>query len=184
MRIIALAGSPRKRGNTDVLVDALLEGAEAEGAKTSKVRLNDLEIAGCQACYSCKKTGKCRQKDDMRRLYKKLVKADAWVFATPVYWWGPSAQLKLALDRMFALCWGGNPKKIAGKKAVLVTASEDEPDKATPHVVGMMRESFAYLKLEPAGELFIRAYKKGEAAKNKAAMKQARELGRKLAKAG
>ncbi|HUT53271.1 MAG TPA: flavodoxin family protein [bacterium] len=184
MRIIALAGSPRKRGNTDILVDAFLEGAEEAGAKTSKVRLNDLDINPCQACYACKKTGKCKQKDDMRRLYKKLVKADAWVFATPVYWWGPSAQLKAALDRMFALCWGDNPKKIEGKKAVLITASEDETEKATPHVAGMMRESFAYMKLTPAGELFIRAYKKGEVAKDKEAVKKARELGKKVAKAG
>jgi multimeric flavodoxin WrbA len=162
------------------LLDAFIKGAEGAGAKVSKVRLNDLDIVPCQACYACKKTGKCKQKDDMKRLYKKLLKADAWVLATPVYWWGPSAQLKLALDRMFCLCFGKNPEKIKGKKVVLITASEDEPAKATPHLAGMMHESFAYMGLVPAGELFVRAYKKGEVKKDEASLKRARELGAKM----
>ena len=60
MKILALAGSPRKGGNTDLLADALLSGARSAGAEVEKVYLNDLNIRGCQACYGCRKTGKCK----------------------------------------------------------------------------------------------------------------------------
>jgi len=177
MKILALAGSPRKRGNTDLLLDAFIAGAKSKGAEAAKVYLNDLEVRGCQACYACKKTGRCKQKDDMTKLYDELLAADVWVFATPVYWWGPSAQTKLALDRMFCLCHGPSRMAVRGKKAVIITASEDLPRKATPHLLGMFRESLAYLDLELAGELTVRAYTKGEVAKNPAALKKAHGLG-------
>ena len=183
MKIVALAGSPRRRGNTELLLDAFLEGAKSKGAKATKVVLNRLKIKPCQACYACKKTGKCKQKDDMKKLLRKLLKAEVWVFATPVYWWGPSAQLKLALDRMFPFCHPDNglPEKIKGKKFFLITASEDDPTKATPHVVGMLKESMNYLEIAWAGELLVQAGKKGEVKKNDQALKEAREMGERAA---
>jgi multimeric flavodoxin WrbA len=181
MKILALAGIPRQRRNSDLLLEASLEGARGKGAETEKVYLTDLELHWCRACYSCHRTCKCRQKDDMRKLYPKLLDADAWVIATPVYWWGPSAQTKTALDRIYCLCFGPHPKKIRGKKAVLITTSEDLPKRAAVHVAGMMRKSFDYLEMEFAGRLMIQAHQKGEVANMPAVMKRARALGKKIA---
>jgi multimeric flavodoxin WrbA len=181
MRIIGLAGSPRKGGNSDLLLDALLAGAQSQGAEAIKYALNRLSIRGCQACYACKKTGKCKQRDDMDQLYPELLAADVWVFATPVYWWGPSAQLKLALDRMFPFCHPPLLGRVQGKQAVLLTASEDKPAAAAPHLRGMMREAMNYLGVEWAGELLVQAYQKGEVKNNRAALAKARKLGEKLA---
>jgi multimeric flavodoxin WrbA len=184
MKIVALLGSPRKGGNTDVLADALLRGARKEGAEVEKIALRDRKIAPCRACYGCKKSGKCVIEDDMAGVLKDLLEADVWVFATPVYWWGPSAQLKLALDRMFPFCHADNglPARVKGKRFVLVTASEDDPKKAAPHVVGMMKEAMKYLGLQWSGQLLCQAYKRGEAAEDEKTMRAAAALGARLAK--
>ncbi|OGP60577.1 MAG: hypothetical protein A2V67_15170 [Deltaproteobacteria bacterium RBG_13_61_14] len=181
MRIIGLAGSPRQGGNSELLLDALLAGAESRGAEVEKYTLNRLSIRGCQACYACAKTGRCKQRDDMDRLLPALLAAKVWVFASPVYWWGPSAQLKLALDRMFPFCHPPLLGRVQGKQAVLITASEDKPAAAAPHLRGMMREAMNYLGVEWAGELLVQAYKKGEVKNNPAALAKARKLGQKLA---
>lgn len=180
-KIVALVGSPRKGGNTDLLVDAFIEGAEPAGAEVDKVYLNGLKIRGCQGCLACHKDGKCRQKDDMIDLHGRLLDADVWLLATPVYWWGPTAQIKTAIDRMYCLCFGENLKKLQGKKVALITASADEPENATPHLVGMFRESFEFIKMEWAGQLLIKAHEKGEVAKDKDSLVKARKLGEEVA---
>jgi len=177
MKMIALMGSPRKKGNTDLLVDAFFKGAKSKGAEVDKLYLNDLKIRGCQACLACHKTGKCKQKDDMTVVYDKLLEADLWVIATPVYWWGPAAQTKAAIDRFYCLCYGQNPQRIKGKKMVLITACADPVKDATPYVYGMMRESCHFLKMAWAGELAVQAGPKGEVAKKPRELARARTLG-------
>ncbi len=181
MKMVALIGSPRKGGNTDLLVDAFKEGAESRKARLKKVYLNRLDISGCQGCLSCHKTGMCKQKDDMQEVYKNMLESDVWVIATPVYWWGPTAQMKTAIDRMYCLCFGENPGIIEGKKVVLITASADVPKDAARHLLGMMRESFDFLKMKWAGQLLIQAHKKGEVAKKPGELRKASELGAKVA---
>jgi len=181
MKIIALAGSPRKGGNTDLLTDALLESAAGAGASVEKVYLNDLDIRGCQACYVCRKKGKCKIDDDMPSLFEKLLEADAWVVATPVYWWGPSAQTKLVIDRLFPVEYAAHKERLKGKKGVLLTSFMDEPEAATPYLIGMIRSSFSYIGVEYVGEVLARAYKKGEVRDMPDIMEQARQMGKKLA---
>jgi multimeric flavodoxin WrbA len=182
-KILALAGSPRQGGNSDLLLEAFLEGARSQGAAAEKVYLNDLALRGCQACYACQKSGRCKQRDDMTPLYPKLLAADLWVFATPVYWWGPSAQLKLALDRMFCLCHGPSRPALKGKKAVLVATFEDLPRQATPYLLGMFKKSLDYLDMQLAGKILVQAFKKGEVLhRHPAALAKARALGARLAR--
>ena len=177
MKMVALMGSPRKQGNTDLLVDAFFEGAKSEGAEVVKVYLNDLTIRGCQACLACHKTGKCRQKDDMIGVYDRLLEADLWVIATPVYWWGPTAQIKTAIDRWYCLCYGDNPGVIKGKKMVLIAACADQVRLATPYLYNMIRESISFLKMEWAGDLAVQAGARGEVAKKPRELALARKLG-------
>jgi multimeric flavodoxin WrbA len=101
-KAIGLIGSPRVAGNTAALVEEVLLGAKDYGAEIESVFLNDLDISPCQACNACLPTGRCVLRDDMDDLWEQLWSADIWVFGTPIYWVGPSAQMKTFLDRWYA----------------------------------------------------------------------------------
>ncbi|MBU0653054.1 MAG: flavodoxin family protein, partial [Proteobacteria bacterium] len=104
-KVLVLLGSPRKKGNSAILADRIAKGAKAAGAKVETIFLHGLKIAPCKSCYACqkKKSKGCAIKDAMQDLYPKLLAADAWVIASPVYWFTMSAQTKLFMDRCFAL---------------------------------------------------------------------------------
>lgn len=106
-KLLAIVGSPRKGGNTDILVDEALDAFRKVDGDTEKVSLNSLQIKPCQGCFSCMKgdglDSVCIQKDDMTELYQKMLSADAFIWATPIYMWSPTAQMKLFLDRLFPL---------------------------------------------------------------------------------
>lgn len=101
MFVVGLQGSPRKKGNTDYLLDRFLEQAAANGAETEKIQVAQKNILPCIGCNSCMKTGQCViQTDDMfHEIYALLQTADLIVAATPVFFYGPSAQLKALIDR-------------------------------------------------------------------------------------
>jgi multimeric flavodoxin WrbA len=103
MKVIGIYGSPRKAGNTDLMLDAFLEGAEAAGGEASRLYVRDLEIRGCLGCGYCDKAGTCIQKDDMQQVYPLLEEAQGIVVASPVYFYSVTAQLKLLIDRTQAL---------------------------------------------------------------------------------
>ena len=111
-KLLAIVGSPRKGGNTDILVDEALDAFRSAGGDTEKVFLNSLKIKPCQGCFTCMDgdglDSVCIQNDDMTELYQKLFSADAFIWATPIYMWSPTAQMKIFLDRLFPL---GNYQK-------------------------------------------------------------------------
>ena len=84
--VLGIVGSPRRNGNTEILVDEFLKAAEENGAAVHKVILSKLDIGPCRACDSCRKSGKCVQKDDMEELATKMKNSDVLVLGTPVYW--------------------------------------------------------------------------------------------------
>lgn len=155
MYILGVVGSPRKGRNTDTLTDLVLDKTNLYNSDTitEKVFLNDLEIKPCQGCLSCMRLGQCCQADDMAPVYEKVVNAQAIVFGTPVYWWGPSAQMKLFLDRLIAL-W--NKRKIFQVKKCAVVCTYADPDPNTPeHLFGMFNKAASYLKMELVGNLGV-----------------------------
>jgi len=109
----------------------------------------------------------------MQRIYPLMEEADVIIFGTPVYWYGPTAKMKLLIDRMRPFVVNG---KLRGKKAVVVAPSA-EGAKACGPLVEMFRMSFEYLGMEFAGEVLVEAYEKGEILKNKRIMERAFELG-------
>ena len=146
-KIIGFCGSPRKNGNTEILVRTVLKSAEAKGFETEFISLNKADIGFCQACNACHKTGNgCVQKDDMRAFEEKMKEADVWVIGTPVYWWGPTAQMKVFIDRWY----GFARETFQNKKLILVTPMEDTEEKTAAHVVGMFQDSCAYIGIEIA----------------------------------
>lgn len=101
--ILLLAGSSRKDGNSDILCDQFIMGAEEAGHYTEKVYIKDYKINYCIACYACKRnSGICIHKDDMVEITQKMIAADVIVLATPVYFYSMDAQLKALIDRCYA----------------------------------------------------------------------------------
>lgn len=98
-KILILSGSPRKNGNSDILCEQFAKGAKEAGNFVEKVYVQDLIIGGCRACYGCRKTMECVQKDDMTELLDKMVVADVIVLATPVYFYSMDGQMKTMIDR-------------------------------------------------------------------------------------
>ena len=102
-KVLGIVGSPRKGANTDTLVQQVLKGAEENGATSEKLFLDEMNIKPCKACNACQDTRKCIIDDDFASTLKKLVESDVWVLGTPVYWWGPTAQMKAFIDRWYSV---------------------------------------------------------------------------------
>ncbi|MEE9200220.1 MAG: flavodoxin family protein, partial [Candidatus Brocadiales bacterium] len=102
-KLLAIAGSPRRGGNSELLLDEAIKAARDIGLETEKLVVDELGIAPCTSCGSCWETGNCVIEDKMQEVYKKLLDADYVVVASPLYFLGVSAQLKALIDRCQAL---------------------------------------------------------------------------------
>jgi multimeric flavodoxin WrbA len=177
MKVLGLVGSPRREGNTDLLVNAILFGAGAAGHLTEKIYLYDIKIEPCLDCAGCKTNGgKCVVSDRMKGVYPKLSEADVIVFGTPLYWYGPSAKMKLLIDRLRPFISSG---KLKGKRAVLVIPSEEGAE-ACRSLVDMFERSFEYLQVPIVGKILAQASEKGEIRKQPKLLDEAFALGKSL----
>lgn len=119
MKVIVFQGSPRKNGNCDILVDEIINSAEENGVEIVKYFLDDLNIEPCHACEHCGDGIDCKVDDDGAKLISEMLDADAFVFASPIYYGQMSAQLKTFTDRFYSI--SRNPQKsLEGKKAILI----------------------------------------------------------------
>lgn len=103
MKVIGIVGSPRKNGNTDILVQQVLRGASTAGAETKIFYLNEMNIKGCQDCNNCKDNDHCAQQVDMTLLYDEISETDGIVIGSPIYMSNVSSQTKAFMDRCYAL---------------------------------------------------------------------------------
>jgi len=99
VKVLGIYGSPREGGNSDLLLLKALEGARSAGAEVTSLRAADLDMGGCQECGACDETGKCTVDDEMQKVYPQLEQANAIILATPIFFYGPPAQLKALIDR-------------------------------------------------------------------------------------
>ena len=106
MKVLAISGSPRKNGNTVLLLNRALEGARSAGAEVELFSVAGKDIKGCDACWACVKTGTCHIKDDVSPLHDLMAEADGIIFGTPIYFWGMTAQMKAIIDRSIAFAHG------------------------------------------------------------------------------
>lgn len=182
-KVLILLGSPRKKGNTSLLADRIQKGAESAGAEVESIYLNGLKIMACQSCYVCQKPDSkgCAIDDDMQPIFQKLVEADAWVFATPVYWFTFTAQIKLMMDRLFALgAYTAVPFR--GKRiAVAMTYGGADPfSSGCINALRTFQDAFNYCRANMVGMVYGSAGPENEIESNTALLEQAEELGRKL----
>jgi multimeric flavodoxin WrbA len=119
-KVVAFVGSPRKNGNTATLAKEVLRGAEEAGAETKVFNLYDMNIKPCQGCLVCRKTGQCVIQDDFQQMFQHIVAADALVFASPVYMWQITAQMKLLWDRLCGLFDESYQPRYAEKKVIMI----------------------------------------------------------------
>jgi len=183
-KVVILLGSPRKDGNSAALAERIAEGASAAGATVESFYLHAMKIAPCRACESCHKPGAkgCAIQDDMQGLYSKLRAADAIVYASPIYWFTMSAQLKLAMDRCYAL-GGEGGSALAGKRIGLAFAfgGEDPFDSGCTNAIRTFQDAFGFIGAPIVGMVYGSAGAAGDIKSNKKVMDEAIALGKKLA---
>jgi multimeric flavodoxin WrbA len=171
MKIVGILGSPRKGGNTEVLLDVALKEAQKKGVLISKISLRGKEIAPCNGCLKCEKTGKCVIKDDMQEIYKEMLESEGIIWATPVYFWSMSSQTKTAIDRTIALTF---PKlQLTNKIGGLIIVAGGRGSMNTANIFHMY---FSYNHMFFAEFASGYAREKGEIKKNNFAMNQAKEM--------
>lgn len=151
MKIVVLTGSAHRNGTSACLADEFTRGAKEAGHEVFRFDCAFEKVHPCTGCDSCRRAGgdgKCIFDDSMTKLNPALLEADMIVFATPVYYFGMTAQLKAVIDRFYA----NNEEIMAfGKKAVLLAcAADDEPSTITP-LVEHYRALCRYLRFEEKG---------------------------------
>ncbi len=145
MKIAILNGSPRKE-NTAAMVDAFAAGAREAGHEVEIIHVGRMNIAGCKGCEYChtKGEGKCIQKDDMEKVIPAYLDSDMVVFASPVYYFGATAQLQAAIQRVYCI---GKPAK-ATKAAILLSSGSPNTGSGA---VEMYKNMIKYMGIEDAG---------------------------------
>lgn len=134
-KVLILSGSPRQGGNSDLLCDAFMQGAQEAGHTVEKVRVSEKQIHPCLACYFCKDhQGECVFKDDMAELLSKMIEADVLVLATPVYFYSLDAQLKTVIDRSLAR-W----LEVKNKEMVYLITMADEEESSADTTLACLR---------------------------------------------
>lgn len=188
MKVLALLGSPRKNGNTESLLDAVLEGAAAAGGSCERVRLCDLQINPCIDCGGCAKTGRCVLVDDMQPLYPKVKEAHRVILASPIYFYGITAQAKAFVDRCQAMWswkkislekneWRPDPRR----KGFLVSVAATQGARVFEGAILTARYVFDAMGLAYGGECVLKGYDgPGEMAQDVSALARARAAGEKL----
>jgi multimeric flavodoxin WrbA len=101
--ILAIYGSPRRKGNTSLLLQKAVEGACEAGAQVEEVVLRDLKMSPCLEIYGCKKTGRCVIKDDFQKVYDQLLACQGLILASPIFFYAVSAHTKILMDRCQSL---------------------------------------------------------------------------------
>jgi len=175
MKILGISGSPRK-GNTEWMVEKVLQGASEAGAPTELILLREMDIRLCQGCLVCEvgedgKPGVCVINDDMQPLLGKMLGADAFVFGTPVYFYMLSGLLKNMMDRTVPI-W----PLLKGKRAAGVAVAEDTVGKA----IDNLKTYAEVCKLEWMGDVSALATTPGEIATNEGIAAALVSLGRRL----
>jgi len=187
LKVLGIAGSPRRGGNTDLLLNEILRGAASKGAKVKTIILNDLKIAPCQHCDGCLKKGSCIVMDDMQMVYRELEDADRIVLASPIQFMGITSQTKAMIDRCQAL-WArkyvlkqpplGNGRQ---RKGLFVSVGGRRVENLFDAAKVVVMTFFRILDIDSSGELvFSGIDEKGAITKHPDALNQAFLIGQQL----
>jgi multimeric flavodoxin WrbA len=187
VKVLGIAGSPRREGNTDLLLGEVMRGAASCGAEIRTLFLRDLKIAPCDHCDVCLETGRCKIMDDMQMVYDETRRADRVVLASPLHFLALTAQTKLMVDRFQAL-WAqkyrlGRPalEKRRTRKGLFVSVGARKTSNIFAPAITTVKALFAVLDIKYSAELpFEGVDEKGAILRNPAAMDRAFIAGQQL----
>lgn len=177
MKIVILQGSPNKNGSTSILVEEFSRGAKASGHMVQRLDLTDMNIKPCTGCVACGYEGPCVQKDDNQKIKKAVLEADMIVFATPLYYYGMSVQLKTVIDRFCSFNSSITRKHM--KSALLSVAWNSDTwtfDALESHYRVLIR----YLDFQDQGAIFGKGCGSPSMTKNSYFPKMAYEMGKRI----
>jgi len=172
MRVLGIVCSPRKGGNTEILVNEVLKASEEMGAETSLITVAGKVINPCDACGACIKTGACRIDDDMTPVYGAISEADGIVLGSPVYFWSMSAQAKAIVDRTYVVHHGHQLRGKVGGAVVVARRA------GCTNTIQSFFNFFNHHRMVIAGGVIAFGNDKGEVRKDEEGMRETKGLGR------
>ncbi len=181
-------GSPRIRGNADLLLEEALKGAKSQGAEVEKIVVDKLEIAPCKEYLGCFKNGNCVIRDDMDEIYPKLLEADVVIIASPMFFYGVSSQVKALIDRCQALWARKHVLKQSlpegDRKGAFIAVGATKGERLFEGSILTVKYFFDAINVKYADELLVRGVDtRGEIKQHPTALADAFGLGTRLAQA-
>lgn len=157
-KITAFIGSPRRNGNTEIMIDKIIDGIKTSNICVEKIFLTDYKISGCRGCLLCIKTGKCVNKDGMTLLYSKVEQSDGFIFASPTYNYNVTSEMKALIDRLF--CYyefigngGWNSRLGNSKKAIVLGVCAGSTKESMGYTIEAMKRPLEDLKFQIINEI-------------------------------
>jgi multimeric flavodoxin WrbA len=185
LKVLGIMGSPRIKGNTDLLLDEALKGAQRQGAETEKLIVDKLKIGPCKEYYGCLQDGNCVIRDDMDDVYPKLLTADGIIVASPMFFYGVPSQLKALIDRCQAT-WSRKyvlKQKLSDKvrNGAFIAVGATKGKQLFDGSLLVMKYFFQAIDVNFVDQLLVRSVdKRGEIKEHPTALSEAFELGKRL----
>jgi multimeric flavodoxin WrbA len=151
MKIVVLTSSPHKKGTSNTLINEFVRGAEDSGKQLEIIDLAHIDIHPCLGCNACGMNGECIQKDKGNEILDKLIESDAIIFASPVYYYNVSAQLKIMIDRFYAKTYKITNKRL--KAGVIMTAWNND-DWTYEAIDKYFDTLFEYMHFKDSGRIY------------------------------
>ncbi|HDP25903.1 MAG TPA: flavodoxin family protein [Deltaproteobacteria bacterium] len=182
-KVLVIMGSPRKKGNSAILAQKIARGAKSAGATVETLYLHGMNIEFCTSCFKCQKHGSkgCVIHDDMQQIYQAMLEADAWIIASPVYWFSMSAQIKAWMDRCLAFTTYAKDSFVGKRIAIAMSYGGDDPfDSGCVNALRTFQDAYGYVGAKIVGMVYGSAMKAGEIRLKESLMQSAEDLGKKL----
>jgi multimeric flavodoxin WrbA len=183
--VLIINGATRINGNTDIILDKVIDGIESTGTGIELINLREKKISNCIGCYQCLKKSTCSFDDDMTEIRNHINETKAMILASPLYWCGVTGLMKTFLDRLFFYYHPQNKDLIAGKKAIIVTPmNQRDIGTESELLVEFYRRLFKCLDVKIVDMFFFAGIMEKGAVTNKPEyLEQAYSIGRNLRKA-
>ena len=185
VKVLGLFGSPRHGGNTDLLLEDMLKGAEGEGAQIERIIISELKFSPCIECHRCDETGECVLDDDMEKVYPKLLEADWIILASPIFFYGVTAWTKALIDRVQSLWVRKYRLKLTpgdqgrGRKGFFISVGATRGAKLFDGAMLTVKYFFDALGLDFEGQLLFKGVEsKGDIRTHPTALREAFEVGK------
>lgn len=177
MKIVILTCSPHKKGTSNTLVNEFIEGAESNGHTITRFDTPFLNIHPCIGCDHCGMSGPCVFNDDMPKILDTIMDSDMIVFATPIYYFGFSAQIKSAIDRFYSRNGQIQRKHL---KSVFIATAWNNDNQVMQAIEKHIEILIDYLNLDNQGTILAKGYGYTGASSEKHYMEEAYNLGKRI----